>query len=427
MKLRCPRCRQKLTVPDDYGGKAVRCPACNRTFSVPKVQAAVGSAAEPGLDLDDLARLESSGDVLSKKELAKSSAALETQKPRQESLRVCPHCRKEVQAQDPHAEVLCSHCWHPIPAMVKGAKPVAAAAIIARTDDGSTVFYGGLISCLSYPLPALGSLFAAVLVAVSAALLPVALITGLFRATERSSASPIPGLSQPSLAGVTMLLLTIFGGEVFFFFAVAVHLFVDVVRTTYAGTDRPPNLTWSPRQWGTSLLAYVVFVVYYALMTYLLASLTVDENVLDMLLKGHLSEVAASGGSGLLAGIVIISAAIPMSIIGIAISSVLDGLNPVNVVRSIARTHVHYAFLVLLLCLYGLMFGAAFAQILFDWFLPRFSKMVAGSSQGDVAQVALALLVWGVVMGVFFYGAYVLARLHGLFARTFHKDLTFAG
>jgi hypothetical protein len=432
MMLRCPRCRQKVSVADKYAGKAIRCPSCNRAFAVPKLQVAVSSPdTEPGPDLATLAKLESSSEILSKRDLNKVRATRPpTDASESESVRVCPNCKKEVLGKDPYAEVLCSHCWQPIPAMVKGGRSTATfAAARARraATEGPTTFYAELTSCLTYPLPALGSILTAAVVAIAAGLIPAAVITGGIKLMEQYAVGSVQGVSQGDLSRVTLLLVAVFCAEVFFFFAVAVHLFLDVVRTTSIKNDRPPNLSWAPSQWGKSFAAYLLFVVYLALMIYVLATLTVQGDLLKMLLSGHFKDAIASGGTGLIAGLVVILFGIPMSLIGIALTSALQGLNPVNVAQSIARTHVHYVFLVVLLSVYGIMFGAAFATILFDWFLPRFDKMVKGSAEGDLAQVALSLVAWGVVMGSFYYGTYALARLHGQFARAFRKSLAFGG
>ncbi len=96
-----------------------------------------------------------------------------------------------------------------------------------------------------------------------------------------------------------------------------------------------------------------------------------------------------------------------------------------NGVQAIARTHAHYAFLLLLLLVFGAVFGAAFCTILFEWFLPQFDLIAMGATEKDFIQVGLAVLAWGGTVGVFFYGTYVLARLHGLFARAFRNKLAF--
>jgi hypothetical protein len=112
---------------------------------------------------------------------------------------------------------------------------------------------------------------------------------------------------------------------------------------------------------------------------------------------------------------------------GIGLGSISQGLNPSKVFRSIGLTHAHYVFLVMILCVYGALFGSAFSAVVFDWLRPKVDAMIAGSLEGNITQVALSLLAWGLTMGLFFYGTFVLARLHGLFARSFRKSLLFGG
>ncbi len=430
MTVRCPRCRQKLTIADKHAGKVVRCPSCNRAFSVPKPQAAVNSGAEPGVDLEGLAQLESSSGVLSKKELAKIGAAQAagTEEVQEGTLRICPNCQKQTPVDDPYADVLCSQCWQPIPARIKGGRAaitVERRRARARSTEGPAAFYSELTSCLTYPLPAAGSIVAAAVVAIVAALVPAAVITGGTKLMQEYGVGTAEELIRTDLSIVTVLLLSILGVEVLFFLAVALHLFLDVIRTTFTRTDRPPNLAWAPSQWSKSLAACLLLAAYYALMTYLVATITVGSDVLKMVISGHARDILPAGGTNLIIGAVLVTLAVPMSLVGISLTSVLRGMNPVQVIRSIARTHAHYAFLVLLLSVYVILFTMAFIGILFEWLLPLFEKMVKGSAEGDLVQVALALMVWGLVMGFFFYGTYVLARLHGVFARAFQGQLTF--
>jgi hypothetical protein len=421
-----------LTIADKHAGKMVRCPSCNRAFAVPKPQAALTApAAESDMDLEALAQIESSSGVLSKKELSriKAAAALEEQaRESDETLRTCPACQTQVRAEDAYADVLCSNCWQPIPAKVKGGR----SAVILQTrrrkaaPEGPAAFYADLIFCLLYPLSAIGSMVTAAIVAVIAALIPAAVITGGLKLMQQQAVGTAEEYAKADLSGVTVLLLAVFGAEVFVFLAIALHLFLDVIRTTFTKNDRPPNLAWSPAQWGRSFVTCLLLAIYYALMTYLVAAITISGDLPRMLLDGRIREALSMGGTNLAIGVVLISLVVPMSLVGTALTSVSKGMNPVNVIHSIVRTHAHYVFLVLLLSVYGILFAAAFIAILFEWFLPSFDKMVKGSAEGDLAQVALSLVVWGVVMGFFYYGTYVLARLHGLFARAFQKQLMFA-
>jgi len=427
MKLRCPRCRQKLTVPDEYAGKAVRCPACNRAFMVPKPQAAV-AVGEPdaGLDLVAMAAMESQSGTL---DGDSSSPAVDAPSPADvdPNVRVCPHCKKQMRTQDPNADVLCSHCWEPIPGLASAAAQAAADRRRPRERGGVLVFYSELASSLVYPFPAISSLATAVLFAIGAGLVPVALVTGVLRLIATGQVPSMAAAGAEDLSTASWVLLGIFAAEFFFFSAVAIHVFLEVVRATTKGADRPLPLVWTPSQWGRSLPAYLLLVLYYALLGYLIAELTVrsDATVTDCMRKGQLATLLSAGGKPLFVGLIVISAAIPMSLIGVALAPIFRGLSPFNGVQAIARTHAHYAFLLLLLLVFGAVFGAAFCTILFEWFLPQFDLIAMGATEKDFIQVGLAVLAWGGTVGVFFYGTYVLARLHGLFARAFRNKLAF--
>lgn len=429
MKIRCPRCQKKLNIPDKYAGKAIRCPACHRAFRVPKPVAGVGGADAPTeLDLEGLAQLEAGSAEMGANELADAQADIDAKKLAQEkdekNVRRCPKCNARTKIEDPQIEVLCSNCWTPIPALVKeGAK---SAKRKAGQGTGAGGFYAELGTAITYPIPALGSLGTAVGVAILAGLIPVIVVTAMSNLMEQGAVGTVEGVKAADLSGVALLLVGIFGLEVVFFSAVALHAFLDVVRTTCVDNDRPPNLTWSPSEWGKSLVAYLVLAIYYVLATYVVTLLTIDDGVLSYLTSGNVKEIPVVGGTGFIVGMVVVSIGIPMNLIGIAIgSSLVEGLNPVNVIKSMSRTHVHYVFLVLILSVYAILIGGAFTAILFDWFIPQLDTMYKSSAEGDIMQVGLALLAWGLVMGLFFFGAYVLARLHGLFARTFRKELFF--
>jgi hypothetical protein len=114
-----------------------------------------------------------------------------------------------------------------------------------------------------------------------------------------------------------------------------------------------------------------------------------------------------------------------MNFLGLALGTVIQAVNPVRVAKSVARTNAHYVFLFLLVCVYGIAFGASFWSIVHDWFVPQIELMARGAKEGSIAQVATGLLAWGVVMSLYFYGAFVLGRLHGLFARSFRRQLDF--
>jgi len=435
MKIRCPRCRKKLSVADNLAGKAIRCPACHRAMTVPTAVAATGgSLGQTDLDLEGLAQLEVQTTEMSSSERGEAESLLQAEaeaKAAEEaadgSFRTCPHCQTKTPMGDPSVELLCSNCWKAIPALTEGGGLAGAKAARWRPPSvtGAGGFYGELALSVIYPIPALSSLLGAAGVAFLAALVPVAVMTILAKIMQQGDVGTVGGVQKADLSGVQVFLVATFAAEVFFFSAVAIHSFFDVVRTTSIRNDRPPDLSFSPNHWGRSFFSYLVLCVYYVVMTYLVAELTIEEDVWAYLSKGDLNGLLQAGGTAFIVGMVIISFFIPMNLLGISLGNIGQALNPANVVKSVARTHVHYVFLVLILLVYGGIFSYAFAAILLEWFIPQIDRMVTGSVQGNLVNVAMPMLAWGVVMAFFFYGTYVLAQLHGLFARSFRKDLLF--
>lgn len=427
MKVRCPRCEKKLNIPEKYAGKAVRCPACNQAFNVPKATVAVGAAGgRGGVDLEGLAALEAQTQQLSDEDrtaLEASAAADATGG--DPTLRVCPHCGTKVRAENATVDILCSHCWKAIPGQGGGgleSKKKVQQKVISATGPGG--FYSELFSSAAYPFSAIHSLMTAALIAFGAAIVPVVVMTVLANTMELSNVGTAEGVQQADLSTVSITLSLIFGAEVFFAAAVAIHSFFDVVRTTTIGDDAAPKLDFNPNAWGKSLVSYLVLCVYYAVTVYLVAILTLDFNVEEALANRDVTKFI-SGGQKFIVGMCIVSFLVPMNLIGLSLSHIGQALDPTRVLKSIGRTHVHYVFLVLIVCVYGGLFSFGFVAISFGWFFPKMEEMFSQSGEGKLADVALALLAWGVVMASFFYGSYVIARLHGLFARTFRKDLQF--
>ena len=426
MKLRCPRCQKKLGIPDKYAGKVIRCPACSRAFTVPKLAAGTGAAMEASkLDLEGLAGLERASSEMDERELADAQAQVAAAQAEaakaNPKVRICPNCRKPTEVTDPYAEILCSHCWQPIPALVKGESLVK----IKGGKGGAAAFYGELASAITYPVPALAALGSAAGIAIAAALVPVAVMTGMSYVMAQSDVG-LPGVEvKADLSGIQWILVGIFAAEVLFYTAVALHVFLDTLRATVIGTQAPPNLGWSPAAWGKSFVGYIVLLAYYAVTTSVVLFLSYPGDLMAEIQKGEVIEIITAAGTPFFVGMLIISLGVPMNLLGFALGTVVQAMDPVRVAKSIGRTHVHYIFLVLLLCVYGILFASAFLAIVFDWFIPQIGEMVKGAEQGNLVQVALALLAWGVVMAFYFYGNYVLARLHGIFARSFRIALLF--
>lgn len=431
MRLRCPRCQKKLNIPDKYAGKAIRCPACQRAFTVPKLTASVGANLESAkLDLEGLANLERSAGEMDGNELAEAQAQLAVTRAAEMSggdptLRTCPNCQKRTKVDDPYAEILCSHCWQPIPALIKGETMARASG----PRGGASAFYGELATAITYPIPALSSLATAAGVAIGAALVPVAVMTALHNIMAQGNVG-LAGAEnvKTDLSGVRLILIGIFALEILFYTAVALHVFLDVIRASVIGNNAPPNLGWSPAAWGKSVAGYLVLLAYYIVATSIVLMLTYpggNDAMFDQIKQGQIMDVLKDAGTPFAIGMLIFSLGVPMNLLGFSLGTVVEAINPVRVAKSIGRTHVHYLFLVLLLSVYGILFAAAFLAIVFDWFIPQVEKMAQGAATGEIIQVALALVAWGVVMAFYFFGNYVLARLHGIFARSFRKELEF--
>jgi hypothetical protein len=279
------------------------------------------------------------------------------------------------------------------------------------------------MECITYPIPALGSIMTAAGVALAAGLIPLAVVSSLTYVMEQSNYGY--DQTKTDLSKLSLMVLGTFAFEVFFFSAVALHTFLDVIRATSIGQDKPPSLTWSPNQWGKSFAGYVALVVYYIAMICLILTILVPGGVPVLWKTLRASDILRAGGPGLIIGMVVISLGVPMNLLGMAMGNVIQAVNPSRVTKSIGRTHVHYVFLLLLAGMFGICFGAAFWSIVHDWFVPQIEKMVRGSKEGNLTLVAFGLLAWAAVMCFYFYGAYVMGRLFGSFARSFRRDLDF--
>ncbi len=423
MKLRCPRCQSKIAVPDEWAGRSIRCKGCNKAFRIPRPSQTIAPVrTDTSVNLEDLASLERGTEAMDAREAQEYSGQLPIPDPTpaEPTARACPHCNKEVMLKDPYVEALCSNCWQPIPALLKGKSADHGYNTAHLRTRGEIGFYSGLTSAFGYPFGASGSLITSVVAAVGVILLPVAGAVGIAFAVNQGNVGS--GHETPLyLSGVQKAFVGCVLLEVFFFLAVGVHAFLDVVRATAIGTDRPPELVWNPSQWGSSIVAYLSLLIYYAV--FAAVALWISN-------KGdfHIPATMAELRSRLTPGVILVAAVftfiVPMHLIGIATSSIVSGLNPLNVGKSIAETNVNYAFLFLLVAAYAVMFALAFSGVV-SWFAGVLERTSVAAGAGNVVQAAAGLLSWGAVIGFGFFGIYFLGRLHGLFARTFRKQLAF--
>lgn len=425
MKLRCPRCKQIITVKDEWAGKAIRCTGCNQAIQIPKPKESLKTLpGEKDLDLESLAKLEARSGGMAEEELAAAEAAVATATGSEKAGRVCPHCNKPVKVADPYVELLCSHCGKPIPALKRGSGFTTSRAVLASASkkaESKVTFFEGLGGATAYPFGALGSLLLAVGVAIGAILLPVGLMTALSRAAEQSNVGTEQGVTYEKLSGLEKMVGGLFILEVVFFIGVGLHGFIDVARASSIGEDKPPPLVWNPGSWGDTLVGYVALLGYYGLFG-IIAIMIATGGALRM--PHTLDEARTWLTPSLLVIVSFMTFLVPMHLLGLTVGKPSQAVNPVRIVKSIMATHINYLFLFLLVAVYMLMFGALFGVVL-SWFSGEFQKMRVNTAIGNVGGVAVSLLGWGGVMGVGFYGVYVLGRVHGLFARTFRKQLEF--
>ncbi|MFO0973191.1 MAG: hypothetical protein U1A27_07120 [Phycisphaerae bacterium] len=427
MKLRCPRCDSRITVPDDWAGRLIRCRGCNKAFRIPRPNATIApTSTDAGLDLDNLADLERSALTLDGRERAEAEAEQQADAPPAAepaaptggpTERICPSCRKPVRVKNPYVDVLCPACFEPLPALPR---PGAEPAVRMTRQQRSGGFYDGLASAFVWPLGAWGSLIAGMTAAIGATLIPVMLYVAVAFAVEQGQAG-LATQKAPYLGGLQKGLYVFILLETLVFATVAVHAFLDVIRSTSVGAERPPGLVWVPSQWGSSFLAYLALVAYYALFTALALWLSSKEG---FSLPTSLTDFRARLTPAVLGMLAFFTFFVPMHLIGIGITNPIRGLDPARVGRSLASTHVHYLFLLMLVAVYGTLFAMAFWAVL-HWFVGVLARLSQAAATGDLVEVAGGLLCWGLVTGFGFYGIYLLGRLHGLFAKSFRKRLAF--
>ncbi|MFQ6047934.1 MAG: hypothetical protein ACE5K7_01035 [Phycisphaerae bacterium] len=415
MKLTCQRCGQKIQVPDEWAGKAIRCKGCNKIIRLPAVQ------AEP-INLDALASQEPQDELPTDwPDFAAASAEPATDSDSTSAVRVCPYCGKSLQVSDPQLEVLCSACWRPVP-------PTAPAGTASPSQDQPgrvkayqpllpVGFYTGVFGAMTFPIGAAGSILLAVMVAILLILVPVGLLLAIAEVLRQE---PVYG-HQYQLEWAGPLLAVLFGLELLYFFGVSYYALIDTIRSTLVGSERPPNLTWNITTVGQAFLGYLSFVLYYAA---LVLALILLANHGQLVLPRSATDLATIFSTPHLVLLALLTFMVPMSLIGMASGSFLEGINPLKVLLSIVRTGGHYVFLFCVACLYVALYCAAMAALL-DWTGQTILQMLRKTGQQSIPALGFGLLLWGLLIGVGFYFAYMIGRLHGLFARAFRDRLAF--
>lgn len=417
-------------MPETFAGKAIKCPACMRAIRVPEIEDGI-EKPEDRLDLGNLAAIEEGGQVLERKrklfqrrmslkqaqDVAGEPQEIAAAKQRDPNMRVCAVCHAWVRAPDPYVEVICTDCGKAIPSELssEGAlKARYADSLVGRMTTPVT-FYTGFLSAVLYPWPAMMWILLGIVVALAAILIPSGIVIGFTAATALNP------LSQGSDLGWVGLFLTVmFAAEGAYFGAVNYHILIDSIRTTVAGSEQPPALTFNPTSLGTAVMGYLAIAAYYVAIAAALVFLAHGGIVLPQT-KEQFHQLRTPGNLAILA---LVTFMVPMNVIGLASGRWIDGLNPARVARSILRCISHYAFLFMIVVIF-LGFYSAVMMGVVEWAAGALIRSMREGVQKGMITLAWAMIAWAAVIGAGFFFTYSLGRILGLFARTYREHLDF--
>lgn len=458
MKVACPNCHKPLRVPDEWSGRTAKCQHCAHPFVVPGEPAAgrpvkpaapasrpaTGPvASEPGdpdaLDLqalagmvpDDTQSVQAPMDSAPRRKKtwfkAKAPAAAPVKQqvvkgPDGKMYRICPHCGRQTHSDDLYMDVFCSQCGKTIPAGTQAEDVdfdnVAMIGGKGKDKNLTVGFYDGLVGAFGYPIGAIESVLLGSLVAIGVIVLPTALMMGLIYVMKQE---PVSGDKFDVGSWPGMALFSVLMVQLIYCAGVGFYAVIDSIRSTIGGAERPPDLVWNLTTVMGSLIGYIGFVIFYALLL-----------LLGVWVSGGLSKTPTTldevrglvESRGMYAYMAILTFFIPMTIIGLAAGNGLQGLNPLRIVRSIASTGLHYGFLYAIMLIYvGLMSIAVLTMIGYTGeTIVKVYKL--GMDQG-AGPMAMGVVFWGLLLAGGFFGQYVLGRILGLFAREFQMRLSF--
>lgn len=422
MKITCPNCSKNLQVPDDWVGRNVRCPACKSGVTIP-ANAEASPADGKSLDLGSLAAIESAGEAvvqerkgkrMTLKEAQAAAAPEEKPKPKDPRDRICPGCGQKATSDDIYVELMCKHCGAGIPgAQLQNVEKAKYTGGLTGRMTSDVSFYTGFTSAFMYPVPAMASILLGMGIALAAIALPLLAVLAF---TGGASLNPINEATDFSWVG--LFLTVMFVAEGIYFGSVGYFVLIDSIRTTTAGSEQPPTLTWNIINLGSALAGYAALIAFYAVIILLmmaaagngLPTRTDDFTVLTRPLNLIL--------------LAVLTFSVPMNMIGLASSHALDGLNPIRVFRSLGKVVGHYIFLFLITVLYlGMYIGVMYAVM--SWAGPQIMSAAKEGIGAGFVNMLLGILAWSVVMGAGFFFAYSIGRVLGLFARTYREDLEF--
>jgi hypothetical protein len=240
-------------------------------------------------------------------------------------------------------------------------------------------------------------------------------LLGILAFTSAGALNPITAKeSEGSSSWVGMFLTSMFIMEGIYFGAVAYYAAIDAIRATTANNEQPPGLTWNIINLGAALSGYAALIAFYAVIIIALVGgipTSADE----------FADVASPAKLAILA---LLTFAVPMNMLGLASSHAMEGLNPMRVGRSIGRTFGHYVFLFLIVLIY-LSINVGVIVALMSWAWPLISSAASQGLGDGFVKMLGGVGAWGIVVAAFFYFAYYIGRVLGLFARTYREKIDF--
>jgi DNA-directed RNA polymerase subunit RPC12/RpoP len=415
IELKCDRCGQELRLPDEWGGKRVRCKGCNRVLKVPDpLTESLGSS----FDVEALAS-ESGG---AENELVTEFAPIpkitrseaRRAKEQTEKLEVkCPHCGKVIEVKDKFSEILCSSCWQPVPPIQESTE-LRPKGGPHRPDAGW--FYDEIMTVFSYPLGAASSILLSMVVAGGAILLPVGVMLMFVMGVALN-----PIADKANVSWVPFLLAGMFLVEAVYFAGMAYSALLDAARATVVSSEKPVELTWNPASVGSGIVAYVTIVIVYGVV---FLGVNYVQSSGEVVIPTSLEQVRQLMSPVTIFALVLLTFTVPMAIIGLSISPGLEGLSPGRIIRSIIGTAAHYLFLFLVVCfVLGIYLGLMSSVV--GWAIDALMAVLRQGIDEGLGTLVVGLLAWTILVGVGFYFALMMGRLHGMYARTFRRKLAF--
>ncbi|NLE61261.1 MAG: hypothetical protein GX616_23170 [Planctomycetes bacterium] len=426
MKVKCSNCQKTFHAPDEWAGRKVKCPQCKQPVSLSK------GDDELGFDLGSLGAIETAGQAVvverrgkpmtlrEAQAAAAAAAAAEAAEARPDptdpTIRACPQCGRKVRVLDLYSEVLCRHCGAGIPAVKReDTSKLVGYKATAEGLVGRVSFYAGFTGAALYPIPAIANILTAMAIALLVIVFPLFGLVGLLKASALNTAVK---QEEGSLAWVGMFLTIMFVLEGAYFGSVAYYCLIDTIRSTIGGNEHPPALTWNITKLGAALGGYAALIGFYLLVVLVLLVACGGG------MPTSLDDLAVLGRPLSLIVLAIMTFSIPMNIIGLASTEVIDGLNPAKVAVSIVHVLGHYIFMFLIVLIYvGFYVGVLYA--IMSWAGPAMKEAAAQGLGVGYKSLIGGILGWSVLIGMGFYFSYMIGRILGLFARTYKENMEF--